>query len=314
LSRANRSAAQSQLARHEHLKSWGLGPLTLSRVSLSRADNTCALFIPDNELCVLLQIAGRSTVEYAEPCCALAAGKWSVLRAGEACVRPVSKGTRLILLRVPRRNLVDPIAIGMIGAGCVRACRNRALSRTLRVFGARPYDLDSEAAERISMLFCRIVEHAIRAQRCADLRAERALACNYTQRLDRVQAYTLDRLRDSQLSVEEIARHAACSKRYVYKIFAAPRAKSNSEPGNGLRESIGEFILRTRLEHVHCALLSTRLAQEPIIKIALAHGFNNAAHFSYAYRRHFGCAPRTVRALSRYARARSASGAITMLR
>ncbi|CAM5180092.1 HTH-type transcriptional activator RhaS [Castellaniella defragrans] len=56
--------------------------------------------------------------------------------------------------------------------------------------------------------------------------------------------------------------------------------------------SVGQFILRTRLEQARVLLQSTEL---PVSDIQDRVGFNSAAHFSYSMRRAFGRAPSQLR-------------------
>lgn len=301
MSRPNRDSAQPLLARQEHLRSWTVGAVGVARLSLTRDVVADPFSIPDEHLGIVLQIAGRSTLEYADPVCELAAGRWAVLPAGRVRVHSTSSGAQLTVLQVPRKALAPPVRdFGTADAkGWSRSYSNRALARTLRVFATTPFDFDVPTAQSIATLLCRVVECAVHKQHCADLRNERAFASQYVERLNRVESYILSRLRDPQLSVDEIARHVACSKRYLHKIFAAS-ASGNAR--SGAHERIGEFILRSRLEHIHYELLRQRGVHEPVIKIALAHGFNNPSHFARKYRGLFGLTPSAVRVIYRAAR------------
>lgn len=231
----------------------------------------------------------------------LATGRWTVLRTGAVHLVAGAERTQLIVLQIPRKLLsASTAAVGTLKARAwrARAYHDRALARTFRAFASRPHPFDAEEGQQVSTLLCRIVEHSIRKQRSHDQRRDRAWRSQYLKRLDLVQGYVLRQLRDPRLQIEDIAKHAACTTRYLHKMFAVGTDES------GGHQRIGEFILTSRLEGVHAELLHGR-AQEAVIKIALAYGFNNPSHFTRQYRRLFGVTPTTVRRLYRATRDRS---------
>jgi len=227
---------------------------------------------------------GRSTLEQGGLPCRLPAGQWTAIDATQVHVHPHARDTQLLILRIPRKYLTEEMAAAATNPERgLYAYYNRALSRTLRIFTALPHRFDAVTADQISTLLCRVVEHAIREQRCADRRAQSAAFSAYAKRLSRAYRYVRRHLDQSQLALGDIAKDAACSVRYLQKMFA---------PGG---QSVREFILHSRLELVHCDLLSARHSSRPVTDIALAHGFNNASHFTRKYRRHFGITPSAMR-------------------
>ncbi|HEY8509850.1 MAG TPA: helix-turn-helix domain-containing protein [Steroidobacteraceae bacterium] len=90
---------------------------------------------------------------------------------------------------------------------------------------------------------------------------------------------------DSTLSIDTIARTFNCTKRYLHKIFDD---ESNT---------LSRFIWQTRLERCEQDLINRELAGRSITEIAFAWGFVNSAHFSRAFRRHYGVSPRVYRSM-----------------
>ena len=102
--------------------------------------------------------------------------------------------------------------------------------------------------------------------------------------LQRVKAFIIDNLSDDSLSAHSIAAANGLTSRYINRLFEAEGV------------SLMRWVWRQRLEGAHAVLGGAR---EPhaIGDVAYAHGFKNASHFSHAFRRQFGYAPRaTVRA------------------
>jgi AraC-like DNA-binding protein len=99
--------------------------------------------------------------------------------------------------------------------------------------------------------------------------------------LQRVKVFVLDNLSDDSLSANSIAVANGLTSRYINRLF---------EP-EGV--SLMRWVWRQRLEGARTVLASKR---EPhaIGNVAYAYGFKNASHFSHAFRRQFGYAPRAT--------------------
>jgi len=97
----------------------------------------------------------------------------------------------------------------------------------------------------------------------------------------RVRRYVEDRLDCPDLSPAAICRALGLSRPTLYRAFR----------GAG---GVASYILRRRLETVH-VLLSDSSETRSLSELALAFGFASHAHFSTAFRRRFGYAPRDAR-------------------
>jgi AraC-like DNA-binding protein len=101
--------------------------------------------------------------------------------------------------------------------------------------------------------------------------------------LARVKRRIDEQLADPSLSVGSLAAELGVSASHIHRIF-------KSEP---LTPS--QYIWERRLEACSRDLLEPRLAGRPVADIAYGRGFNDAAHFSRAFRERFGCSPREWR-------------------
>jgi AraC family transcriptional activator of tynA and feaB len=90
-------------------------------------------------------------------------------------------------------------------------------------------------------------------------------------------------LRDADLSVERIAHSLDISPRYVRMIFATES------------ESVTAYILRRRLERCAEIIVDPLLQHRTLTETAFEWGFSNMAHFSRAFKRHFGVSPTEFR-------------------
>lgn len=90
-------------------------------------------------------------------------------------------------------------------------------------------------------------------------------------------------LTDPLLTPTRIAQRTGISVRQLYRLF--------EEKG----DSVCRYIQRTRLQWAATELRSVLTQTRSITDIAFACGFNDAAHFSRAFRKEFGVSPRQYR-------------------
>lgn len=94
------------------------------------------------------------------------------------------------------------------------------------------------------------------------------------------------RLQDPSLSIESIAAELDVSVGHLYRLF-------KSEP-----LSPSQYLWQRRLDACSRELLDPRRATASVAEIAFKWGFNDAAHFSRAFRHRFGSSPREWRRLA----------------
>jgi AraC-like DNA-binding protein len=90
-------------------------------------------------------------------------------------------------------------------------------------------------------------------------------------------------LTDPELGPGRIAAELGISARYLARIFELAG------------QSVGGWILERRLDRAYRALASRAFSHRSISAIAFAAGFNDAAHFSRAFRKRYGVSPRDHR-------------------
>jgi AraC-like DNA-binding protein len=91
-------------------------------------------------------------------------------------------------------------------------------------------------------------------------------------------------LGDPSLTPASVAAAHALSLRYVHRLWAQEEA-----------DTLGRHILRRRLERCRAELADPRTTRRTVTEVALRWGFRSPAHFSRAYRAHFGVTPREER-------------------
>jgi AraC-like DNA-binding protein len=92
------------------------------------------------------------------------------------------------------------------------------------------------------------------------------------------------RLGDPALTPSSIAGELRMTPSYLHRVFAGDRA-----------ETVGQYILRRRLEESAEALKDPLQARRSITSIAFGLGFNSLSHFCRAFRERYASTPRDYR-------------------
>jgi len=104
-----------------------------------------------------------------------------------------------------------------------------------------------------------------------------------TYHREQIKALVRARWRDPGFGVADIARELRLSPSTLHRAWAGEAC------------SLSDWIWAQRLDAARRDLCDPALAARSVSQIAYASGFNDAAHFSRAFRARFGCAPRELR-------------------
>ncbi len=104
--------------------------------------------------------------------------------------------------------------------------------------------------------------------------------------LGAIQGFVIGHLSEGTLSPKSIARFHGISERKVHRLFKA----------SGL--SVSQWIKQRRLDRCAAQLRDPAMVDQSITEIAFRWGFNDAAHFSRAFRAEFSQTPRDFRAVA----------------
>jgi AraC family transcriptional regulator, positive regulator of tynA and feaB len=105
--------------------------------------------------------------------------------------------------------------------------------------------------------------------------------------LMRIREHVLTHLADEGLSPQRIAAEHKISPRYLSKLFEAEGT------------TVSNWIWMQRLEASRRTLSLPEFADRKINEVAYRCGFNDMSHFSFSFRKRFGCTPREFRAHAR---------------
>jgi AraC-like DNA-binding protein len=103
---------------------------------------------------------------------------------------------------------------------------------------------------------------------------------------DRVRNFVLSQLGNPSLDISMVAAELGISTRYVYHLFSDEDMH------------LMQWIWTQRLERCRQELTRQAMSGRSISSIAFAWGFNDPAHFSRSFRKHFGISPREMRRMA----------------
>ncbi|MBK1732991.1 AraC family transcriptional regulator [Thiococcus pfennigii] len=233
-------------------------------------------------LIVMVLLAGRAAVRQGDEVVELGAGALCLVRGARPLEMSLTEPFEMALVNVPeqefaerfplwRAALMRPIP-GGAGVPAVLLDAVRSLQRWRDTLGVAGHQ---GIANALIDLIGAVVCFAVPAN--ADC-IQRSL-----YQRERVKRFAHENLRNPELSVEQIADGVQLSPRQIHRLFA-------SEPISLMR-----WVWMQRLENCYRELRDAGSASRSISDIAYAWGFNDQAHFSRAFRRRFGIAPREVR-------------------
>lgn len=190
-----------------------------------------------------------------------------------------------LVVQVPKRAVLDRLPVAeMLTAIPIsgRAGTGRLVGHCLNAIAAGSDGVDNPAEPHLSSTVVDLL--------CTGLAAVSGQAACDVSRQDtlttlRIEAFIASHLRNPTLSRADVASGMNMSVRRINELLA--------RRGTSIRRRIQD----ARLERIHTELSDSTFDGEPIGAIAFKWGFNNLQHFSRAFRRRYGRAPRELRAM-----------------
>ncbi|WP_245276423.1 helix-turn-helix domain-containing protein [Methylocapsa aurea] len=217
-------------------------------------------------------------------------GREAVLRPGDMTLYDATRPHRIqcpgdfvkLILSIPRPLLRERMpdiehctALPMPGAGGIGA----VTSNFLRASSQQADELTTLETSSLAEQALDLLTLSAASARPASFAVSRSRSVS----MRRVKLLIEKCLADCDLDTAIIARRAGLSARYVNALFG--------DEGTSLMR----YVWRLRLENCAKDMQDPRRAGDAISDIAFRWGFNDASHFSRAFRRQFGRAPREFR-------------------
>ena len=172
----------------------------------------------------------------------------------------------------PEQYTAIPIS-GQTGLGAVLRNFIFSLAKELRNVQQAPVELSENLVNMIAMAFS--------SSLMLDQIGNNSIVRDSLKR--RILHYIENNLCNSGLSNQQVAEAQNISTRYLHKLF------------QGETETIHSLILNKRLEKSAMLLKDAAYAGHSIERVAYSVGFSSPAHFSRAFKKHFGQSPSECR-------------------
>jgi AraC family transcriptional regulator, positive regulator of tynA and feaB len=150
----------------------------------------------------------------------------------------------------------------------------------LTTLAAQSANIDPAAAISMASTTVGLVAALLNSLDCRAAREPASLPAYHRKR---IKEFILNNLCDPNLDVDRVAEAVGLSVRYIHHLFAA-------EPA-----SLMQWIITKRLVHCHGQLVDQKRRHWKISQIAYDAGFNDLAHFSRSFRKHFNVSPSQAR-------------------
>ncbi len=261
-----------------------VGPMRIGRfVALRRCElrHPVALTSDAPEFITLAkQARGNSVLEQFGRTMQLSAGDWTVCDAPRPMRSIHEPGAEQLHFLIP----IDMIRMGQEvrnamgrvyrSSSGVSALMCQTISTLFEQFPTLRPEQGQELAEVVARLF-----HLALLENRGPLKA----ASSHEEMRSRIMRHVDNRLRDSRLSLDQVAADLNCTKRYLHLVFADQQL------------TLSEYIWAQRLDRCRSDLLDPRMNDRSVTEVAMGWGFSNLSHFSRCFKERFGLSPRDAR-------------------
>lgn len=254
-----------------------IDPITIVRSAQDIIeDSVCDYFLST-------QLEGTATITQGERVFTLRPGTLAVVCGGRPYSTTYNQHSRRLILRIPRQVFHERIlgheassfqATMLEGGGLVPIVIDLFKSLTLEAEELSETDQYTLAESFLELTSAVIRSSADRNNKHTPKHC--ALMC-------RILAFIEDNYSDSTLTPDKVAQANGISMRYLHSLFQ----KSNT--------TVSKWIWERRLKSAREDLLDPSMRDKNVAEIAFRRGFNDAAHFSRAFKDRFNISPSKLR-------------------
>jgi acetamidase/formamidase/AraC-like DNA-binding protein len=236
------------------------------------------------DIWLALQLDGTSTAQRGATALPLAAGDVAYGSADRSVSLAPAGSFRLCLVRIPyaalRARLLTPGTL-QLGTIAGQSANGRLIAGLLTPLAEDMRMLDKAYAGAIELAIIEFVVTIFATAGMNNLPA--GLTSTQASEVQRMSQIVESRLSDPALSLNDVATSAGLSPRYLQKLCES------------IGESFTHFLRLRRLERCRSDLADPLYSHLSISDILFRWGFNDAAHFSHAFRNQYGKSARDYR-------------------
>jgi AraC-like DNA-binding protein len=270
--------------RLQQLQRVGVAAIKSSPLDVFRRRSEIARAVDANYL-VKVQVSGESLIRQRNREAHLQPGDFVMCLSSEPYELHFSDDYSQLVLAVPQPLLEECVRSPEQHLGVRMDSQvgvNGLFSQFVTLLGARMDQLDGVLAQRLEANVLDLLSTTLGHSR--ETRKQEVLDGGVKgEYLQRIKGFIRNHLCDETLTPAAVADHHGISTRYLHMLFV--------EGG----ESVSRFIQRLRLEACQSALADDGFNTYTVSEIAYRFGFNDASHFSRAFKNQFGETPASYR-------------------
>jgi len=248
------------------------GPLSIDTDGCSTAARITAL----------IQIEGSTALSQGERATEIGPGDLCLMRSGRPLAMRLEGEFRIALVEAPEDEIADRFPLwraAMLTPICGTGGGPAVFCDAVRSVHRWQDSLDGVGSDGLADALIDLMGALV----CFAVPANRDCVQQSLYQKDRIKKVIQLNLRNPSLDVDFIAESVGLSPRQVHRLF--------SDEGMSLMR----WVWVQRLEQCYRDLGQDETGKRSISDVAYTWGFNDQAHFSRAFRKHFGISPRDAR-------------------
>lgn len=231
------------------------------------------------------QLEGTATIKQGDEQFTLVPGTLAIVAGGVPYSTTYNEHSRRLILRIPEQIFNERIlgretrnfhAMILEGGGLVPIVIDLFKSLTLE-----SGELTETDQYTLAESFLELTAAVVRTGLARDNKGQENRYCAL---MCRILSFIEDHYSDCDLTPEKVAEANGISMRYLHSLFQ----KSNT--------TVSKWIWERRLKSAREDLLDASIMNKSVAEIAFKRGFNDAAHFSRAFKQRFNISPSKLRA------------------
>jgi AraC-like DNA-binding protein len=243
---------------------------------------------PDDYFLVSIQAAGQGVLSQDGREALLQRGDFALYDSTRPYTLKFDGDFQQYVLKLPGRSLRTAVRETELLTATAVSGQKGAGHLMINMISTLAQDIDTLAPESAAAVADSVTNILIAGLSALPAARRQPVSQLHAYQVERIKACVRAHLQDPQLNVALISGKLKSSASTLHRTWASEAC------------SLSDYIWAQRLEHAKRDLCDPSLAARRVSEIAFSWGFNDAAHFSRAFRSRFACSPREMRAVSLY--------------
>jgi AraC-like DNA-binding protein len=240
---------------------------------------------PDDYFLVSIQAAGQGVLSQDGREALLQRGDFALYDSTRPYTLKFDGDFQQYVLKLPGRSLRTAVRETELLTATAVSGQKGAGHLMINMISTLAQDIDTLAPESAAAVADSVTNILIAGLSALPAARRQPISQLHAYQVERIKACVRAHLQDPHLNVALISGKLKSSASTLHRTWASEAC------------SLSDYIWAQRLEHAKRDLCDPSLSARSVSEIAFSWGFNDAAHFSRAFRSRFACSPREMRAV-----------------